>query len=229
MRKPEFHRLVGAKRWGGSLPRRLPIMAHRGVTLVELMISMLILAIVCMSWFEILSIQSAKREALRREGVERLAGMMEAFLVSFTLPNGISSNVGLNNIGDFQKGDAVLCNPDALAGGGGYMFTRILSSDAGSKVIHPIFSEEEIREGRIGAASPGYRLHVGTLGTDSDSAMNFSVVKDRQADPMMRNGAKILVGDLYERAGEIIDIADNQRGDTPRRICRLKLFMKNAY
>ena len=41
---------------------------------------MLILALVCTSWLEIIGIQSAKKEARRREAVERLAGMMDAFM-----------------------------------------------------------------------------------------------------------------------------------------------------
>ncbi len=218
----QFHARSDAGRRGESLPVRLRFASRRGVTLVELLIAMLILAIVCMSWFEILSIQSAKREALRREGVERLAGMMEAFLASFTLQNGISS-VTLNCIGDFQNGDAVLYNPDALAGDGDFMFSRILSSDPGSKTIRPIFSDSEIREGRLGAASPGYRLHVGMLGTDSNSVMDYNVARDGQTNPLMMSGAKILVGDLFERTGEI------DSADAPRRICRLKLFMRNSY
>ena len=54
--------------------------ARRGVTLVELMVSMLILTVVCLAWLEIVGVQSARREARRREAVERLAGMMDAFL-----------------------------------------------------------------------------------------------------------------------------------------------------
>ena len=53
---------------------------RRGTTLVELMIAMLILAIVCVAWLEIIGIQSARKEARRREAVERLAGMMDAFM-----------------------------------------------------------------------------------------------------------------------------------------------------
>lgn len=41
---------------------------------------MLILTIVCTAWLEIIGIQSAKKEARRREAVERLAGMMDAFM-----------------------------------------------------------------------------------------------------------------------------------------------------
>ena len=68
-----------AKRRGDHLPARLRFSAHRGVTLVELMISMLILTIVCVAWLEIIGIQSAKKEARRREAVDRLSGMMDAF------------------------------------------------------------------------------------------------------------------------------------------------------
>jgi len=56
------------------------VSVRRGVTLVELMIAMLILAIVCVAWLEIIGIQSARKEARRREAVERLAGMMDAFM-----------------------------------------------------------------------------------------------------------------------------------------------------
>ena len=44
------------------------------------MIAMLILAIVCISWLEIIGIQSARRESRRREAVECLSGMMDAFM-----------------------------------------------------------------------------------------------------------------------------------------------------
>lgn len=70
----------GAKRRGVFLPGRLRTCARRGVTLVELLVSMLILTIVCIAWLQIIGIQSARKEARRREAVERLAGMMDAFL-----------------------------------------------------------------------------------------------------------------------------------------------------
>lgn len=41
---------------------------------------MLILTLVCTAWLEIIGIQSARKEARRREAVERLAGMMDAFM-----------------------------------------------------------------------------------------------------------------------------------------------------
>lgn len=77
-----FHIRSTVKRRGGILPARLRFSARRGVTLVELMISMLILTIVCISWLQIIGIQSARKEARRREAVERLAGMMDAFMYS---------------------------------------------------------------------------------------------------------------------------------------------------
>jgi len=76
----QLHSRVNGKRRGGCLPGRLRIAARRGVSLVELMISMLILAIVCIAWLQIIGIQSARKEARRREAVERLAGMMDAFM-----------------------------------------------------------------------------------------------------------------------------------------------------
>lgn len=219
-----FHIRSTVKRRGGILPARLRFSARRGVTLVELMISMLILTIVCLSWFEILSIQSAKREALRREGVERLAGMMEAFIASFYLPAGaqdvIYSEDGGKKIGDFQENDAVLYNPEALSDGVGHMFERIRNDNARSKKIHPIFSETEIKDGRIGAASPGYRLHIGYLKSGNAAVMDYDKSLDGQSKPLMRRDSKILVGDLYERVGEI------DEANPPKRICRLKLFMR---
>ena len=53
---------------------------RRGVSLIELLVAMLILALVCVAWLEIIGIQSARKEARRREAVERLAGMMDAFM-----------------------------------------------------------------------------------------------------------------------------------------------------
>lgn len=80
MKQNRFHSRIDAKRRGESLPGRLRMSARSGVTLVELMIAMLVLAIVCIAWLEIIGIQSARREARRREAVERLAGMMDAFM-----------------------------------------------------------------------------------------------------------------------------------------------------
>lgn len=79
-----FHHANEPRRRGGCLPARLRrTAARRGVTLVELMVSMLILTIVCLAWLEIIGVQSARREARRREAVERLSGMMDAFLYTY--------------------------------------------------------------------------------------------------------------------------------------------------
>lgn len=75
-----FHRNENAKRRGDFPPGCSRFTSRRGVTLVELMIAMLILTIVCLSWLKIIGIQSARKEARRREAVERLAGMMDAFM-----------------------------------------------------------------------------------------------------------------------------------------------------
>ena len=75
-----LHAMSGAGRRGDSLPGRLRLSARRGVTLVVLLVSMLILTIVCIAWLQIIGIQSARKEARRREAVERLVGMMDAFM-----------------------------------------------------------------------------------------------------------------------------------------------------
>ena len=80
MTREGFHNKSKAKRRESDHPARLRFASRRGVTLVELMISMLILAIVCIAWLQIIGIQSARKEARRREAVERLVGMMDAFL-----------------------------------------------------------------------------------------------------------------------------------------------------
>ena len=72
--------LRNAKLRGKFPSGRLRFPARPGVTLVELLISMLILAIVCVAWLKIIGIQSARKEARRREAVERLSGMMDAFM-----------------------------------------------------------------------------------------------------------------------------------------------------
>ena len=77
------------------------ISARRGVSLVELLIAMLILALVCIAWLEIIGIQSARKEARRREAVERLAGMMDAFMYvkkSSSIPAGYYECVTITNV-----------------------------------------------------------------------------------------------------------------------------------
>lgn len=114
------HGKDSAKRRGGILPGRLRIAARRGVTLVELMISMLILTIVCIAWLQIIGIQSARKEARRREAVERLAGMMDAFLYCKSA-GGVDPGYGYKmdlSTGSFEK-------------------------DRSGKNVYPVFSEGE--------------------------------------------------------------------------------------
>ena len=83
MIRTQFHARSDAGRRGESLPVRLRFASRRGVTLVELMISMLILTIVCIACLQIIGIQSARKEARRREAVERLSVMMDAFIYKY--------------------------------------------------------------------------------------------------------------------------------------------------
>ena len=107
---------------------------RRGVTLVELMVSMLILAIVCIAWLQIIGIQSARKEARRREAVERLAGMMDAFLYE----NRTKSPAAAVYFMEKQGGDDD--------------FPRIYFSKDSKGEVHPIFE---------GDVSPvGYQLCV---------------------------------------------------------------------
>lgn len=128
-----LHSRVNGKRRGGCLPGRLRIAARRGVSLVELMISMLILAVVCIAWLQIIGIQSARKEARRREAVERLAGMMDAFLYEKKASNSIAT-------GSYS----VVVNTSALA--------ISIAKDADTDVVHSVFGSD---------VSPiGYRLCV---------------------------------------------------------------------
>lgn len=126
-----FHGKAADKRRGGNLPARLRFTARRGVTLIELMIAMLILAIVCVSWLEIIGIQSAKREARRREAVERLAGMMDAFMY-------INRGSNVKDIGDGYY----FWNENTLE-----FIPKGEQADA-----YPVFRDDE--------NAVGYRLHV---------------------------------------------------------------------
>lgn len=103
---------------------------RRGVTLVELMIAMLILTIVCLSWLEIIGIQSARKEARRREAVERLAGMMDAFMYCY------------QNVSASACGYQVMTNGNAIA----------WSEDTTSNMVYPMFE--------AGVSPIGYQLSV---------------------------------------------------------------------
>lgn len=67
---------------------------------------MLILTLVCTAWLEIIGIQSAKKEARRREAVERLAGKMDAFMYD------VAKNFDLSNVDDLPSGAYVILEND---------------------------------------------------------------------------------------------------------------------
>ena len=83
----KFHRRGEAEGRGVASPAKSGASAHSGVSLVELLIAMFILALVCIAWLQIIGIQSARKEARRREAVERLSGMMDAFLYCYRQVN----------------------------------------------------------------------------------------------------------------------------------------------
>ena len=107
---------------------------RRGVSLVELMISMLILAIVCLAWLQIIGIQSARKEARRREAVERLAGMMDAFLYTYKTNGKVKT-------GNYRM--------EAETSGSGVLEFR---KDSDDSIVHPVFAD--------GVSPVGYRLTV---------------------------------------------------------------------
>ncbi len=132
MPKEWSHVMRNARRRGNPLPGGPRIGFRRGVTLVELMISMLILAIVCMAWLEIIGIQSARRESRRREAVERLSGMMDAFLYRYR--SGAPSAGGYHMVMNMDIG------------------SLSFEADGGTNVVHSVFDS--------GVSPVGYRLCV---------------------------------------------------------------------
>lgn len=109
------------------------VSARRGVSLVELLIAMLILALVCIAWLEIIGIQSARKEARRREAVERLAGMMDAFMyIKFNDAESVANNACYK----FERSGPTL------------KFVK----DAGTNTVHAVFDN--------GVSPVGYQLHV---------------------------------------------------------------------
>lgn len=92
---------------------------------------MLILAIVCVAWLEIIGIQSAKKEARRREAVERLSGMMDAFMYI----NKNTSSVATGFYEELVKGDII-----------GF------KAKGADSTVYEMFTD--------GTSSIGYQLHV---------------------------------------------------------------------
>ncbi len=126
-----FHRRGDEERRGDTPPGRIRASAHSGVSLVELMIAMLILTLVCVAWLQIIGIQSARKEARRREAVERLVGMMDAFMY---MNRGVNPSVGAYYMS--RTGAQ----------------TITFHSDSGTDIVHSMFDQD---------ISPiGYQLRV---------------------------------------------------------------------
>ena len=144
-----FDKSGNVKRRGGILPGRLRNASRRGVTLVELMISMLILAIVCILWLQIIGIQSARKEARRREAVERLAGMMDAFMYCNKSKTSFS-----------EKEYSIAAGTNTLE----------FPVSSNKNYVYPIYEELDKNGSRV---SPiGYRLYVVEKG-NLDEAVSF--------------------------------------------------------
>lgn len=171
-----FDKSGNVKRRGGILPGRLRNASRRGVTLVELMISMLILAIVCISWLQIIGIQSARKEARRREAVERLAGMMDAFMYM-----GRSGKIG---------GKSIVANRSYVMCATNYQF--YFERSGNENRVEPLF--DEIDKGGVGVSSIGYRLFVTTTSKLDES--------NKFGDNWKPNNYSIkwLVGELYDHS-----------------------------
>ena len=176
MTQDRFRKIRCSKRRGESPPARLRVSARRGVTLVELMISMLILAIVCVAWLQIIGIQSARREARRREAVERLSGIMDAFMYCYQneppkrLKEGCSYMLDASN-GQFKQ-----------------------ATGANANLVRSVFD----REFDADASPVGYRICV--EGIDAFPDRNLFEgwelpLKGEKRSPLW------LVGRLYDRSG----------------------------
>ena len=157
--------------------------SRRGVTLVELMIAMLILAIVCISWLQIIGIQSARKEARRREAVERLAGMMDAFMYM-----GRSGEIDAKSITANKSYVMSLTTEDRR-----FDFKRSNNADR----IEPLFGE--IDNDGVRVSPIGYRLYVTARAKLDES--------DKFGDNW--GSCKWLVGELYNHSDCSKDEAGN--------------------
>lgn len=171
-----FHNQNKRKRRGEGLPARLRFVARRGTTLVELLIAMLILTIVCIAWLEIIGVQSARKEARRREAVERLAGMMDAFMYE-------NRNNHSLNFGDYRM------NLNLLIG-------KIDFEYCGDSDVHPMYEQE---------ISPvGYRISVVTK-DDLPGQIWFDGWEDLEQKGEEPLVARWVVGRLYNQNGRLAD------------------------
>ena len=164
---------------------------RRGVTLVELMIAMLILAIVCVAWLEIIGIQSARKEARRREAVERLAGMMDAFM--YINKDKVSEG--------FYRREREIAS---VVGDDKYTFESVdgevitFKAESDGSQIRKVFSDD---------VSPvGYRLYAvkrsalgNPTGTTANEKYKFAPL---QTDTEWGSKSVWLVGELYDHDGE---------------------------
>ena len=179
-----FHIRSAAKRRGGVLPARLRFSVHRGVTLIELMISMLILTLVCVAWLEIIGIQSARKEARRREAVERLAGMMDAILYDPVTLKVFNKN---KKTGKITATAASYCLKTS-----NYISAEKLTDD---DEILPVFANE--------VSSIGYRLKVLLSKDKLDCSEKFVTNKEFGNNWCNNDGPCYwLVGELYDHYGK---------------------------
>ncbi len=175
----QFHEYNHAKRRGGTLPGRLRVATRRGVTLVELLIAMLILTIVCIAWLEIIGAQSARREARRREAVERLAGMLDAFLYCY---KGTSFSLGDYEMISTNRAEVIF-----------------LSRGTTNNVVFSMFDRD--------VTSLGYRISVVDREKMSGAVwfqgwdVSSSSTRGSSARP-----PKWLVGTLYNQSGKLTDV-----------------------
>ena len=164
------------------------------------MIGFLILTIICISWFTIAQIQSAKKEALRREAVERLAGMMDAF-TEYSIWSDAINNAN----------DPVGCS---------WWFDeeRIQFKERGSNLVSKMFESEPVwdsdqRRWKLEAISPiGYRLYITCL---EDYIKSRSHRRDDYLN--WSDTDYVLVGELYDRNGDISEVGSP--------FCSFKIFL----
>lgn len=152
---------------------------------------MLILTLVCVAWLEIIGIQSARKEARRREAVERLAGMMDAFMCDSVMD---ASNVfikkgGKNGGTTYQTGCYRIKN-------GLLKFEKVIDSDE----ILPMY-ETALSSGGLGESPIGYRLRI----MEKSSLDNASEFGDNWRTKNKKCGtfeSYWLVGELYDYNGK---------------------------
>lgn len=174
-----FHIRDAHKRRGGLLPARLRFSAHRGVTLVELLVALLILFFVCASWPTIFQVLSTNRESYRREAVERLAGMMD-----------VISQEGLKSRG-YQRNTYWHFGSDG----------RPIPATSPLQVFGIAESSFNQSESPL-----GYRLRIkqlkdvkyGWIGSESRET-----VSDDTEQGCLRDSAPVLIGELFEQHGTL--------------------------